>query len=164
MSDLAALIADLKSTDLSKRIQAAEELSSRGEEVSQAVVALAQACGDDVEEVREAATAALEESGPPGLDDLPALIELFCTPQSDVAYWAITLVGRLGAEAADAVEPLAEVVRQHSVPAVRERAAWALGCIGPVAAPSLDVLQLAATSDNPRLARLARAAIEQIMV
>jgi HEAT repeat protein len=45
---------------------------------------------------------------------------------------------------------------------VRRRAAWALGKIGSSAHGATDALQQATANDDPRLARLARQAIEQI--
>ena len=45
---------------------------------------------------------------------------------------------------------------------VRQRAAWALGEIGPAAAAAVPTLQKAAGDPDPRLARLAQEAIDQI--
>jgi HEAT repeat protein len=47
-------------------------------------------------------------------------------------------------------------------PAVAQRAAWALGKIGPSAAAAVEPLRHAATRDDPRLARLAGEAITAI--
>ena len=54
------------------------------------------------------------------------------------------------------------VTRYADAMSVRERAAWALGRIGPGAAPALESLKMAAAADNPRLARLAQQAIARI--
>jgi hypothetical protein len=55
-------------------------------------------------------------------------------------------------------ESLANALAQH----VRERAAWALGKIGPAAGSALPALEIAAAGDNARLARLAETAIESV--
>jgi hypothetical protein len=47
-------------------------------------------------------------------------------------------------------------------PAVAERAAWALGKVGAAAAAARGPLEQAAGSANPRLARLAREALDAI--
>jgi hypothetical protein len=81
---------------------------------------------------------------------------------SDIGYWAATLLGRLEERAAPAVAALAAAISGPHEIAVQERAAWALGRIGPAAAPALGALTQAACSDQPRLARLAGEAIARI--
>jgi HEAT repeat protein len=125
-------------------------------------VALVKATGDDAEEVREYAAAALEEMGPPEVEDVGSLAALLSDSAADAGYWAATLLGRLEANAVPAVPLLAAAVTGSTNMSVRQRAAWALGKIGPPAGPALNALKQAATSDNPRLARLAHRAIEQI--
>ena len=66
--------------------------------------------------------------------DASALAALVNKPSLDVAYWAATLLGRLESQAAPAVPQLAEALDRHTESTVRERAAWALGKIGPAAA------------------------------
>ena len=132
------------------------------EEAQPAAIALVRACADPADEVREAAVAALESLGPPpgsAVDELVALLE---DTNPDVGYWAATLLGRLGAEAVGAVEALAATVQIGRELAVRQRAAWALGQIGPGAAAAVSILTGAAAEPDPRLARLARDAIQQI--
>jgi HEAT repeat protein len=79
-----------------------------------------------------------------------------------VAYWAITLLGRAGDNAAPAVAALADILCSSAEPPVRERAAWALGKIGPTAQAARPALDEAAASDEPRLRRLAEKALEAI--
>ncbi|MDY0170040.1 MAG: HEAT repeat domain-containing protein [Thermoguttaceae bacterium] len=159
-ADLTQLVADLSNQD--KRSQAAERLSQLGSEAAPAAVALVRASGDDSEEVREYAVAALEEMGPPRIEDIDHLTSLLGEQKSDLGYWAATLLGRLGNDAVSAVPALASAVVGNHEEAVRQRAAWALGQIGPPAAPALDALKQAAASGDPRLTRLAQRAIEQI--
>jgi HEAT repeat protein len=159
-ADLTQLVADLSNPD--KRSQAAERLSQLGCEAAPAAVALVRASGDDSEEVREYAVAALEELGPPRIEDIDHLTALLSEQKSDLGYWAATLLGRLGNDAVSAVPALASAVVGNHEEAVRQRAAWALGQIGPPAASALDALKQAAASGDPRLTRLAQRSIEQI--
>ncbi len=161
-ADLAQFIVDLSDADPAKRAQAAEELSRLGPQVAPVAVVLVQACGDESEEVREYAVAALEEMGSPAIEDIEMLAALLSDSKADVGYWAATLLGRLEADAASVVPALATAVSGAGDGVVRQRAAWALGRIGPSAAPALDALKEAAASGDPRLARLAQQAIRQI--
>ena len=112
--------------------------------------------------MREWAVAALEGLGPPFEQDVPKLATLLAEPNSDIAYWSATLLGRLGAAASGAVDPLATAVTSHPQLSVRQRSAWALGMIGPAAGKAAAALKSAAASDDPKLVREARRALEQI--
>jgi hypothetical protein len=79
-----------------------------------------------------------------------------------VAYWAVTLLGRSGQKAATATAVLAGCLNAGCDPSVAQRAAWALGKIGPAAAAAGDSLEKAAAAADPRLARLAREALDAI--
>ena len=159
---LADAIAGLRSADPGARSSAAQRLARAGPEARGAAVPLVEAAADEDEEVREWAVAALEELGPPPAEDLDRLAALAEDPRRDVAYWAATLLGRLEHQAAPAVRALTSALVDHGEAPVRQRAAWALGQIGPAAAPALPALQQAADSRDPRLARLARRAIGSI--
>ena len=156
------LIATLGSSDPTERSNAAEQLSRLGPDARDAAVALVRACGDEAEEVCQWAVAALEELGPPSVSDLGELTPLLGDTNADVGYWAATLLGRPGAEAAAAASGLAAALSGPADIAVRQRAAWALGKIGPAAAEALDALKQTAADDDPRLARLSQRAIDQI--
>jgi HEAT repeat protein len=106
--------------------------------------------------------AALEELGPPPPATVQPLTALVANPDTNIAYWSATLLGRLGSNAASAVDALGECLSKHPEMSVRQRAAWALGEIGPSAKASLPALEQAAAAGDARLARLARKAIEQI--
>ncbi len=161
--DVSSLIAALGSPQETARAEAAEKLSQVDpHELRAAATVLVEACGDDSEAVREAAVGALEEMGPPDLGLLAALIELLGSEKADVAYWAATLIGRLESEGAAAVPALASAVQDSSHQNVRQRAVKALGNIGPGAAAAKDALTNAASGEDPRLARLAQRALEQI--
>ena len=125
-------------------------------------VPLVRACGDADDAVREQAIGALEDLGAPPIASLPELIELAAASEPLVAYWAITLLGRSGEDAAAAVDVLAAALAPGSDAAVAQRAAWALGRIGPAAATVAVPLRAAAASSDPRLARLAGEALSAL--
>ncbi len=153
---------DLQAADAATRLAAAEQLASAGEAACHAVVALVRAAGDSDDEVREAVVAVLEELGPPATADVEELAGLLAVDNSDVAYWAATLLGRLEEAGSSAVPALAAALGDSRPGPVRERAAWALGKIGAAAAPARQALQAAADSGEARLARLAQQALENL--
>jgi hypothetical protein len=79
-----------------------------------------------------------------------------------VDYWAVTLLGRLGSEAALAAPCLGQALECSPFPSVCQRAAWALRELGQSAGPAKASLEQAAASSEPRLARLAQAALGQL--
>ncbi len=164
--DATQLSADLKSSDPSVRTSAAEQLTHLEEGAQAAAVPLVRAMNDAESTVRDWAYAALELLGPPAASDGPALAQLLSDPCLDIAYWAATLLGRLGAEDSSAcaasVKPLIAALESYPESAVRECAAWALGQIGPPAAEATAALQTAAAGSLPRLSRLAKEALEKI--
>jgi len=161
-SEFSEWIAGLSDPDPQVRRTAAENLSLAGEEARAAAVPLVRAAADDDEIVQEAATAALEEMGPPDPAEVAELASLLEDESADTAYWAATLLGRLGSEAAPAVDRLAAALEGSRPLNVRQRAAWALGKIGPGAASAQPALQAAAAAADPRLSRLSAAALENI--
>ena len=161
--DISRWVNDLNAPEPARRAAAAEHLARLGEGARGAAVPLARAAGDASESVREWAVAALEGVGPPAAEDLTALRQLMLQDATDdAAYWAVTLAGRLGVDASAAVPELIRLLGAADPVAVRQRAAWALGRIGPAAAEAESALRQASDSDDPRLARLASAALEQI--
>ena len=161
-TQMAQLIAALTSPEPAQRANAAEHLSCLGSDARATAVPLVRACADESEDVREWVTVALEELGPPPVPDASVLATLLGNENADVGYWAATLLGRLGAEAASATPALASAVSNSVEMSVCQRAAWALGKIGPPACDALDALRQAAASSNPRLARLAQRAVDQL--
>ncbi len=161
-ADLAALVTTLCTGSPAAREDAAQKLAQLEREAQAAAVALVEAAATDDDQLREWVTAALESLGPPCADDASRLAALLAEPSLDVAYWAATLLGRLENDATAAVPELTKALRQHPEPAARERAAWALGKIGPAAAPAERALEEAAAGDQRRLARLAQEALAQI--
>jgi len=161
MVDVEGLRIDLKSSDLATRTSAAEQFSQMGSAATAAAAELVQTCGDD-ETASQFAVAALEEMGPPPVDSREHLSALLSSPQSLVGYWAATLIGRLKIAAKDCQDNLASVLVSSSNPAVRERAAWALGEIRADSEAAIQALTKASQSSNARLQRLAAASLEQL--
>ncbi len=109
-ADVPQLLAALTAAEPAERARAAEQLSRLGPHARAAAVPLARACGDQDEEVREWAVAALEELGAPPVADLAVLASLLADHSADAGYWAATLLGRLGEDAAPAVPALASAL------------------------------------------------------
>lgn len=160
--DIPRLVTALQAAAAAIRSDAAEQLCRAGTAARAAAVDLVRACGDDDEQVREWAAAALEELGPPTADALPALLPFLDGAEPLSAYWAATLLGRSGEAAATAVPHLANSLGTADDIAVRQRIAWALGKIGPAAAAGRGALERAATDPDQRLARLAADALAAI--
>jgi HEAT repeat protein len=167
--ELDQLTADLKNTDARVRATAAEQLAKLAEDAQPAAVQLVAAMGDADSTVHDWVYAALESLGPPRAEDASGLTQLVSDKRLDVAYWAVTLLGRLGAVAglssgdtAPVVSAITTALQGHAETAVRERAAWALGQIGAPAAAAIPALQQAASDPAPRLSRLAQEALEKI--
>ena len=153
----------LRDPEVAQRVTAAENLSLMGPDASFAAVELVEACADD-EAVREFAVAALEELGPPPTKSLGRLCELAANSDPLVAYWAITLLGRLGTQAQSSQDDLVSLLVGASDSSVRQRAAWAMGQIGADSEAAIGQLKRAAESSDARLARLAKASLDQIQV
>jgi HEAT repeat protein len=158
--EISQQIDSLNSADVALRRGAAERLATAP--AAAAAVSLVRASGDDDEQVRQWAVAALEELGAPDAGDVAALAELLSDSRADVRYWSATLLGRLGAAAAAALEALVRVLDADHDPAPRQRAAWAIGNLGRAALAAQRPLQLAAQSEDARLAREALAKLESI--
>jgi HEAT repeat protein len=161
-ANLQLLVAQLEGTDTALQTAAANQLAKLGHAAQPAAVALVRTVGIPHEEVLEACTAALEDLGPPAADQIQPLAALAHDCSSDVAYWAVTLLGRAGSGGATAVAELIRVLESDADLPVRERAAWALGEIGPAAKTAVPTLSAAAKSGDARLSRLAAKALEAI--
>ena len=94
-ADVSHWIANLSSSDIVLVGQAAEALAQMGPEAKAAAVPLVRAAAINEETVREWVVSALESLEAPAAEDCPALTELVGSEDPDVAYWAITLLGRL---------------------------------------------------------------------
>lgn len=161
MDDIQQWRAALQSRDVAERAAAAESLCHAGQDAAPAILELVHASADD-EAVSAWAVAALEELGPPPAELLEPLTNLASTSAAPAAYWAVTLLGRLGPAAIKSEQALAALLQDSQDAVVQERAAWALGAIGAKSAATIAALTRAAQSQTPRLARLAKASLEQV--
>lgn len=151
----------LGGTNLEERREAAEACAKTPTIAMAAIVPLCRCCSDNDEQVAQWSQAALEELGPPSIDELDALLELTAADES-TAYWAVTLIGRLEGEAAPAANHLANLVHREVTPVeVRNRAIWAISRIGVIDSKIKTILESAAQSENPRTARLASKALSK---
>jgi len=132
MSEVIPLLRKLQSAnELPEQIAAAESLARLSEGAQPAIVALVQNCGSDNEDLRNWCYAALEEVGPPTVEQIEELALLASSASTNVAFWAATLLGRAGGLAKPAVPILSERSSDASNPEVQQRAAWALQRIQP---------------------------------
>lgn len=160
--DASTWIDALSDPNLEQRRQAAQALAQHREAAQGAAIPLCRAVSDQDEQVREWCHAALEELGPPPEEEREALLNLI-TAQEMTAYWAVTLLGRMGHAAQPAALPLAALVERMDTPdEIRNRALWALGKIGAQGPEIRAALESAAQSDNPRTARLAAKALASL--
>jgi HEAT repeat protein len=158
MSEVDALVAQLRDERVEVRAAAAEQLCHMGSDAHAAACALVTAAGDDPL-VREWAVAALEELGTPDEESIAELTALTASDLELVAYWAITLLGRLEEAALPAEPALVNALNSSIHDSVRQRAAWALGKIGGRSPAAIDALQRASQTSDARLARLALQAL-----
>jgi hypothetical protein len=118
----------LRHGDEPTRLAAAQWLAQHPTSI--ATVVLVGALADDCEEVRTWAGEALENLGPPSADQLDDLLQYVRSESEDQAYWAATLIGRLGPHGRSAVTRLSELAANHPSANVRRRIQWALEAIG----------------------------------
>ncbi|MCA9070686.1 MAG: HEAT repeat domain-containing protein [Planctomycetaceae bacterium] len=155
-------IEELSSDDVVLQGRAAEELAKMGPEARPAAIPLIRHAGCADETLREWVVAALESLGSPHVEDLDELRQLVTSDDPEVRYWAITFLGRLEKSAGPAVPDLVNALQESPDRHNRERAAWALGKIGPAAKDALPALHAAVKSQDARLERIALLSIAEI--
>jgi HEAT repeat protein len=160
MDSLPKLAHQLLHGDLPERLAAIDAINLAGEGAATIAAAIVQACEDP--ELAPQCIGVLEELGPPAEGQLAALAGLLGSAAEESAYWAATLLGRSGASAVRHSAALAAVAERHASEAVRRRAVWALGKMGPHAASALPLLDRLAKSDSPALASQASEALAAI--
>lgn len=98
MNDIQLLVAALEAESVADRRRAAESLAMLAEQSRSAAIPLLHAVTDHDEDVRNWATEALENLGPPDPADTDSLLNLVETSaEDDVRYLALVLLGRLDA-------------------------------------------------------------------
>jgi hypothetical protein len=153
-------IHQLRSDDVKERARAAEEVCRAGLTSAEVTIELIRAADDD-DSVSQWATAALEAIETPPPVTAAELARLVAADHEASAYWAATLLGRIGGEAVDSESSLAMAVTNSNHQAVKERAAWALARVGVTLDETKRSLQSAAASGTARLKRLAEQALAE---
>ncbi len=120
------LTQELDGNTLSGQVAAAETLAGMAEAAQPAIIALVRHCGSDDEDLGNWCIAALESVGPPTAEQIDELALLTDSDNTNVAFWAVTLLGRAGSIAEPATTVLTERSEDTSAPEVQKRAAWAL--------------------------------------
>lgn len=153
---------ELENPNPNIRYQALQTLTEQSPSLGSLAPELLRASNDPSPTIQQFAIAKLEDLEDPDPSQVADILRYVQRPaDSETVYWGITLIGRMGADGAEAVPMLAGVLANSPFLHVREKAAWALGQIGPAAEGALAVLQDAAKQGSPRLSRLALQAIEQ---
>lgn len=129
-----ALSEALKDEDGDVRLRSADALGEIGPEARAAIPFLINAMGDENEGVRGAAVDALKKIG---TESILPLIEAFGNKDSTVAAISIDALREFGPDAKPAMPHLTRLLLLYENKDIRQRAARALGAIGPEAIPSL---------------------------
>ncbi|MCA9133697.1 MAG: HEAT repeat domain-containing protein [Planctomycetales bacterium] len=137
------------------------QLLATGQEPADAYVCeLLATLESEDEEVRAWASDALqtvEQPAPQLADTLAGLCSSGQTPP--VASWACKLLSKLDAAAEQHQSALVDVLEKHPEITVRQQAAIALSTVSKWTSAAAEALQRAASSSDPRLQRLATAAL-----
>ena len=162
--DVAQATANLKSSDAAVRAAAAEQLAHLEDGAQAAGPALAVATADGDESVRAVGHRRARVTRTASGRRHRGTRQIASRHAAGCRLLGGHILGRLGDGAGDAktVTALITALNSHPEAAVRERAAWALGQVGPGALAALPALQAVGGTTNPRLSRLAKQAIEQI--
>ena len=157
-----AWAAKLAGESVPDQVDALRQISGQDSVIGLSVPVVSLA-GSSNDEIRMWSAEALESSIQPDASEVLALMQLLRqADDGEICYWAATMLGRLGPEAAVAADALEQCLRESMYLPARERATWALSQIGPAAAVALDALNEAAATAPPRLQRLATETLEAI--
>ena len=125
--DIQTAITGLATGGPAAKVAAAEWCAEHADEAAAAATTLVSQLGSDNSALREWCTAALESLGPPPDDQLARLAELVRSDVDDIAYWAITLLGRSGPAARPYIPALEAAAEGARNDVLKRRATWALG-------------------------------------
>ncbi len=168
-ADLSTAIADLSSPEPERRAAAALTLAELGSGARPAAVPLVRAAADDDESTAQAATAAVDSLGPPDAADAPALLELLAAvppvednPSArDQAFWAMTLLARLGPHGPHVAPFTEELLRRLESPAdyeIQRRALRVTAMLGASDPRIVRAVERLASGDDPRISAAAQRA------
>jgi len=161
---LSAIKSELSHSDTKRRCNAMRKLAQSGSNQAGITASVIRLVADKNEEVCTWASEALESRIVPSPSEIVELIDLLReTKDGEVEYWTATMIGRLGSSASGATAVLANCLLDSPCLAARERAAWALSEIGPLARSAMNALKQIGPEDPPRLQRLAATAIASVV-
>jgi HEAT repeat protein len=131
-------IEELDHNDVEVRRSAARALEQKGPEAKDAIPALIEALEDKDKYVRAAAGRGLGKIGPEAERAIPALMKMMKDQVMIVRMGAAVGLGGIGPKAREAIPLLADALESpHEDHNVKDRAAEALGKMGPEAIPAL---------------------------
>ncbi len=164
MNDARILAEELRADDVKQRRRAAKMLALLEEAAQPAALELLIDLSDRDEQVRQWSTEALDMLGAPVISETTAIANLAVSiPDSDVQYYAITLLGRLGTTAVEYVSDLLTCTKKQFEATVRARAIWALSRISNngVEAKIIKALEQLKNDEN---ANVSAAAVRSLTV
>ncbi len=135
-------------------------LATGDESAENYVLELLGSMQDADEEVRSWASDALQTVEVLPTELAESVAELCLQPCAAVAAAACRMLPKLGDPATQYQAALVACLKQHSEITARQQAALSLSSIPELTTESLDALRQAAESQDPRLKRLATAALE----
>lgn len=161
-------VEQLRSDDPKSIASAAQALAQTDALITSAAIPLASRVGTLDDDANEWMVAALERLRDPSSEDaapLAQILKSYLDAEANAlqAYWAATLIGRIGPVAAPAsCSLLAECAGNASDKEVVSRSVWALAQFGAAAAPAQSTLKRMAETSTARTARYAQLAIDRI--
>ena len=162
MADVKQLIEQLGSSDLSQQRDAAQSLLNH-DQCAEGAVELVRTISCDDELLVESANGVLETIETITAPQAAELAKLLADENSNVVYWAATLLGRNPEIAASHIVALVDALDCSESGSAKEKVVWALGKIGAPAVDAVAKLQPLTAHDVPRLARIAQQAIDEIV-
>ncbi len=138
-----------------------KELVSDPVAANQQLIAVLLTMLDENEEVRAWASDVMSAVETPASEWAPQLAALTRHVNACVASGACKLLGKLGAHATAFQSSLADALSQHASKSVQQSAASALQSVPNLNSETIEALRAAARDSDPRLSRLATAALTE---
>ena len=169
MSELiSVLVEQLGSDDAGMIASAAQALAQANQSIQAAAIPLVNCLGTIHDDSNEWIVAALEQLESPSAADADAFAHVMQSyadgeANSQQAYWAAKLLGRIGPEAGNvSCQALARCASSAADPEIVTQSVWALSKMGASAASAQAVLQQLSQSPVPRTARYAQQALDNL--
>lgn len=131
-----------------------QKLANDPELARQSLAAIARALTNEDEETRNWAIEALENMGPPPLEESDGIVDWTRQHSTLVACWGCKLIGRLEENANRYQQDLVRLVQSHDSLEVRQEAAAALGKLGTLGTQTREILSSISDDHDPRLKRM----------